>query len=77
MTGYPEAGRGVMLSVAASTLFALMSAYAKLLVPLTGLDIFAWRVLWTAPGALALVALRGRWPALAALAARSVRDWRV
>ncbi|KWF33394.1 EamA family transporter RarD [Burkholderia pseudomultivorans] len=77
MTGYPEAGRGVMLSVAASTLFALMSAYAKLLAPLTGLDIFAWRVLWTAPGALALVALRGRWPALVALVARSVRDWRL
>ncbi|HHT9035330.1 TPA: EamA family transporter RarD, partial [Burkholderia cenocepacia] len=42
MTGYPEAGRGLMLSVMASTLFALMSAYAKLLAPLTGLDIFAW-----------------------------------
>ncbi|WP_261507498.1 EamA family transporter RarD [Burkholderia multivorans] len=77
MTGYPEAGRGVMLSVAASALFALMSAYAKWLTPLTGLDIFAWRVLWTAPGALALIALRGRWPALAALLSRSVRDWRL
>ncbi|MBR8125565.1 EamA family transporter RarD [Burkholderia multivorans] len=77
MTGYPEAGRGVMLSVAASTLFALMSAYAKWLTPLTGLDIFAWRVLWTAPGALALITLRGRWPALAALLSRSVRDWRL
>ncbi|MFJ1213280.1 EamA family transporter RarD [Burkholderia pyrrocinia] len=77
MTGYPEAGRGLMLSVMASTLFALMSAYAKLLAPLTGLDIFAWRVLWTAPGALALIALRGRWPALVELARRSVRDWRL
>ncbi|NTX27142.1 EamA family transporter RarD [Burkholderia pyrrocinia] len=77
MTGYPEAGRGLMLSVMASTLFALMSAYAKLLAPLTGLDIFAWRVLWTAPGALALIALRGRWPALVALAQRGVRDWRL
>ena len=36
MTGYPEAGRGLMLSVMASTLFALMSVYAKLLAPLTG-----------------------------------------
>ncbi|HDR9119609.1 TPA: EamA family transporter RarD [Burkholderia vietnamiensis] len=57
MTGYPEAGRGIALSVTASTLFALMSVYAKLLAPLTGLDIFAWRILWTAPGALALIAL--------------------
>ncbi|MCA8066086.1 EamA family transporter RarD [Burkholderia sp. AU38729] len=77
MTGYPEAGRGLVLSVMASTLFALMSAYAKLLAPLTGLDIFAWRVLWTAPGALALIALRGRWPALVDLLRRSVRDWRL
>ncbi|KVL30797.1 EamA family transporter RarD [Burkholderia sp. MSMB1835] len=77
MTGYPEAGRGLMLSVMASTLFALMSAYAKLLAPLTGLDIFAWRVVWTAPGALALIALRGRWPALVELARRGARDWRL
>ncbi|CAN0624531.1 Chloramphenicol-sensitive protein RarD [Burkholderia multivorans] len=74
MTGYPETGRGIALSVTASSLFALMSAYAKLLAPLSGLDIFAWRILWTAPGALALIALRGRWPALVALAGRMVRD---
>jgi chloramphenicol-sensitive protein RarD len=62
--------RGVALSVAASALFALLSGYAQLLAPLTGLDIFAWRVIWTVPGALALVALRGNGPALGALAAR-------
>ncbi|KAB0641839.1 EamA family transporter RarD [Burkholderia latens] len=77
MTGYPEAGRGIALSVIASTLFALMSAYAKLLAPLTGLDIFAWRILWTVPGALALIALRGRWPALVELVRRGLRDWRL
>ncbi|KVN23301.1 chemotaxis protein [Burkholderia stagnalis] len=77
MTGYPEAGRGIALSVAASMLFALLSAYAKLLAPLTGLDIFAWRILWTAPGALALIALRGRWPVFVALLGRLVRDWRL
>ncbi len=57
---FPEARRGLTLSVAASALFALMSVYAKLLAPLTGLDIFAWRIVWTLPGALALVAMRGR-----------------
>ncbi len=36
--------RGIALSVGASTLFALLSAYVKLLAPLSGLDIFAWRV---------------------------------
>ncbi|CAN7636722.1 EamA family transporter RarD [Trinickia sp. LjRoot230] len=64
-------GRGIALSVAASALFALMSAYTRLLAPLDGLDIFAWRMIWTAPGALLLVALRGRWPQLRALALRA------
>lgn len=65
-----EPGRGIALSVGASALFALLSAYTLLLAPLSGLDIFAWRVIWTVPGALALVLLRGRGPQLRALAAR-------
>lgn len=63
-------GRGIALSVAASTLFALMSAYTKWLAPLDGLHIFAWRVVWTLPGTLALVILRKRWPHLSALCSR-------
>jgi chloramphenicol-sensitive protein RarD len=77
VTGYPEQGRGMALSVASSMLFTLMSVYAKLLAPLTGLDIFAWRVLWTAPGAFALILLRGRWPALAELLRRAVHERQV
>jgi chloramphenicol-sensitive protein RarD len=65
-----DLGRGIALSVAASALFALMSGYTKWLAPLDGLDIFAWRIVWTLPGALALVALRKRWPQLCALVAR-------
>jgi chloramphenicol-sensitive protein RarD len=67
-------GRGIALSVAASTLFALMSAYTKWLAPLDGLDIFAWRVVWTLPGAVALVVLRKRWPQLCALCSRLARS---
>jgi len=63
-------GRGIALSVAASTLFALMSAYTKWLAPLDGLDIFAWRMVWTLPGALLLVAVRNRWQQLCALVAK-------
>ena len=75
MTGYPEAGRGLMLSVMASTLFALMSVYAKLLAPLTPTSS---RGACCGPRrALALIALRGRWPALVDLLRRSVRDWRL
>jgi chloramphenicol-sensitive protein RarD len=67
-------GRGIALSVAASALFALMSGYTKWLTPLDGLDIFAWRIMWTLPGALALVALRSRWPQLCALLSKLARS---
>lgn len=73
----PDAGRGIALSVGASALFALMSAYAKLLAPLTGLDIFAWRILWTAPGAMVLLALRRRVPEFRRLAACALASWRI
>ncbi|MGA3252265.1 MAG: EamA family transporter RarD [Paraburkholderia sp.] len=72
-----EPGRGVALSVCASTLFALMSVYVKLLAPLSGLDIFAWRVIWTVPGALLLIALRKRLPLLRQLVARALSEPRI
>ncbi|HEY3599184.1 MAG TPA: EamA family transporter RarD [Paraburkholderia sp.] len=69
-----QPGRGIALSVCASALFALLSVYVKLLAPLGGLDIFAWRVLWTAPGALILIALRSRIPQLRMLATRALKE---
>ncbi|WP_322011603.1 EamA family transporter RarD [Paraburkholderia sp. J12] len=69
-----EPGRGIALCVGASALFALLSAYTLLLKPLTGLDIFAWRVIWTVPGALALLFLRGRGAQLRELIARMVKE---
>ncbi|SAL10985.1 EamA family transporter RarD [Caballeronia telluris] len=70
----PVLGRGIALSVAASALFALMSGYSTWLAPLDGLDIFAWRIVGTLPGALALVALTKRWPTLCALLAKLARS---
>lgn len=64
--------RGIALSVCASAMFALLSAYATLLAPLSGLDIFAWRVIWTVPGALLLMTLRKRLPILRQLLYRMV-----
>ena len=69
-----ETGRGIALSVTATTLFALLSVYTRMLRPLDGLDIFAWRIVWTAPGALLLVALRGRAPQLKQLACTALRE---
>ncbi|WP_027820417.1 EamA family transporter RarD [Paraburkholderia bannensis] len=69
--------RGLTLSVGASALFTLLPAYTLLLAPLGGLDIFAWRVIWTAPGALALLVLRKRLPQLLELVTRAIRNPRV
>jgi chloramphenicol-sensitive protein RarD len=66
--------RGIALSVGASAMFALLSAYATLLAPLSGLDIFAWRIVWTVPGALLLVTLRKRLPILRRLVYRMVTE---
>ncbi|SMG58449.1 EamA family transporter RarD [Paraburkholderia susongensis] len=66
--------RGIALSVGACAMFALLSAYATLLAPLTGLDIFAWRIVWTVPGALLLVALRKRLPILRQLLCRMMTE---
>ncbi len=56
---HPEIARGIALSVAASTLFALLYAYTQWLAPLSGMDIFAWRVIWTLPAALLLIVWNG------------------
>ncbi|PVX81280.1 chloramphenicol-sensitive protein RarD [Paraburkholderia unamae] len=69
-------GRGIVLSVNASALFALLSAYTLWLAPLGGLDVFAWRVIWTVPGALLLLAQRGRTAQMRALFARMLGDAR-
>ncbi|MFL9877746.1 EamA family transporter RarD [Herbaspirillum rhizosphaerae] len=55
---HPETARGIALSVIASTLFALLSAYTSWLTPLNGLDIFAWRIVWTLPLAFVLISWR-------------------
>ncbi len=51
--------QGVLLSVFASALFALLYFYATVLQPLTGEQIFAWRIVLGLP-ALALVITRAR-----------------
>jgi chloramphenicol-sensitive protein RarD len=72
-----ETGRGIALAVAGTTLFALLSVYTRMLHPLDGLDIFAWRIVWTVPGALLLVAVRGRGAQLRQLLSAAVcQPWR-
>lgn len=53
--------KGVGMSVAASVLFAVMYFYTSLLTPLTGEEIFGWRMLLTFPFVLVFMAVSGDW----------------
>jgi chloramphenicol-sensitive protein RarD len=65
-----EIGRGIGLSVLASALFAFLSGYTRLLAPLDGTDIFAWRILGTLLTVVGLLAWRGELPRLRAAVAQ-------
>ncbi|MBF7141176.1 MULTISPECIES: EamA family transporter RarD [Pseudomonas] len=53
--------RGIAVSVLASSLFALMYYYTSLLNPLTGEEIFGWRMLLTLPCVTAFLWVTGDW----------------
>lgn len=63
-------GRGVVLSVSASILFALIPGYVQMLTPLDGWQVFAQRVLWSIPAVLLLVTVLRQWPVLFAVLQR-------
>nr|WP_281356308.1 EamA family transporter RarD [Pseudomonas piscis] len=54
--------KGIALSVLASVLFAVMYFYTSLLEPLTGVEIFGWRMLLTLPCMTLFMLLTGEWP---------------
>lgn len=58
---------GVLLSVTASVLFAVMYFYTTRLSPLTGEEVFGWRMLLTFPFATLLMWRFGDWPLAAGL----------
>lgn len=53
--------KGIALSVLASVLFAVMYFYTSLLSPLTGVEIFGWRMLLTVPCMTVFMVLSGEW----------------
>ena len=65
---------GMLLSLSASMLFALLAGYSGLLAPLGGAEMFAWRVVWTLPGAFLLIAVRRDWKVLSAALRRIRRE---
>ncbi len=69
--------RGIVLSVSASCLFAIMYFYTSLLEPLNGEDIFGWRMLLTAPCMTVFMLLSGDWKLVLAICAQIGRaSWR-
>jgi len=53
--------KGIIASVTASTLFAVMYYYTSLLAPLSGEEIFGWRMLLTLPFVTAFMLLSRDW----------------
>lgn len=53
--------KGVVLSVSASALFAVMYYFTSLLTPLSGLEIFGWRMLLTMPCMTVFMIVSGEW----------------
>lgn len=62
--------KGVVLSVVASCLFAVLYYYAVLLQPLSGEQIFGWRMLLTLPALALFLSWQRAWPRVAALLQR-------
>jgi chloramphenicol-sensitive protein RarD len=53
--------KGIALSVTASVLFAVMYYYTSLLTPLSGVEIFGWRMLLTVPCMTVFMLVSGEW----------------
>lgn len=53
--------KGIALSVSASVLFAVMYYYTSLLSPLSGVEIFGWRMLLTVPCMTVFMVVSGEW----------------
>lgn len=66
--------KGVIFSVGASVLFAVLYYYAVLLAPLDGSQILGWRVVLSLPGLLLILTLTQGWHQLRLLLRRIPRE---
>ncbi len=64
--------KGIALSVSASALFAVMYYYTSLLSPLTGLEIFGWRMLLTMPCMTVFMLVAREWHLITQLVRRLI-----
>lgn len=68
--------QGVALSVVSSFLFAALYYYATVLEPLSGMSIFAWRVVLALPVLAVLISRARGWNDIREVHARALREWR-
>ncbi|MCE0463941.1 MULTISPECIES: EamA family transporter RarD [Pseudomonas] len=64
--------KGIALSVTASALFAVMYYYTSLLAPLTGVEIFGWRMLLTMPCMTVFMLVAKEWGLVTRLVRRLI-----
>jgi len=62
--------KGITLSVSASVLFAVLYYYTSLLAPLTGMEIFGWRMLLTVPCMTVFMLVAREWALIEQLVRR-------
>lgn len=68
--------QGVALSVSASFLFAVVYYYATILQPLSGTEVFAWRIVLGVPALAILITQLNAWSEVKAVSKRLVSDAR-
>lgn len=68
--------QGVFFSVGASFLFGLIYYYSTLLVPLTGFEVFAWRILAGLPVLAVFIHKIKQWPKILLVGKRLITDFR-
>lgn len=66
---------GIIAAIISNILFSLLFFYGTWLSPLSGVDIFAWRLLATFPTLCLFISLSKRWQTIQQFAAHIGRDW--
>ena len=68
--------QGIALSVSASFLFAVVYYFATVLQPLSGTEVFAWRILLGIPALALLITQLKAWQEVIHVSKRLCTDWR-
>ena len=68
--------QGIAISVSASFLFAVIYYFSTLLAPLSGIEVFAWRIVLGLPALALLIHQLNAWPEVRQVGKRLITDFR-